>query len=142
MLKPVITVLIVTFAMTTTANRAEAVCAARTKISGEWKGDDGGTYYFRWAETGVWWVGLSPGGGDAWTNVFSGTYDARTKRITGNWSDVRSAGGYKDGKEKQGQITLELIGAGPDKEVQGFKKVQGTGWNFGATNWFAKCNDN
>ena len=139
MLKSAVTVLVVTFAMTTMAVQAEASCETRKHISGEWKADDGGTYHFRWAENGVWWIGLSPDGGNAWTNVFSGTYDNRTKKITGNWSDIRSGGGWKDAKEKQGQITLQLIGEGPDKEVKGFQKVQGTGWNFGATNWRQEC---
>jgi hypothetical protein len=126
--------------MSTTASDATASCAARTRITGIWKGNDGGTYHIRRVGNNVvWWVGFSSDGGDTWTNVFKGVLDERAMTIKGEWADARSRGGWKDGNEKAGQITLEVIGK-LDSNVQGFRKVQGTGWNFGADNWGPTCN--
>jgi hypothetical protein len=52
---------------------------------------------------------------------------------------VRSRNWQKS-DEKQGQITLKLQGD-IKKGLNGFTKVEGTGWNFGATSWRMECGD-
>jgi hypothetical protein len=118
----------------TLALDAEASCAARTRISGLWKGSDGGTYAIRRIDNNViWWMGQSADDGKSWTNVFKGVFDGK-KTITGEWVDVR---GWKQPKDGQGRLTLELIGT--EKALSGFKRVSATGAPFGATTWSFSC---
>jgi hypothetical protein len=83
--------------------------------------------------------GLNPRRGESWTNVFKGVFNEGKGTIAGEWSDVRSRNWQKS-DEKQGQITLKLQGD-IKKGLNGFTKVEGTGWNFGATSWRMECGD-
>jgi hypothetical protein len=140
MLKSVFTATAALIAMHTMTTDANAQCADRKRIGGVWKVDDGGTYFFRRVKGDVvWWVGLSPDGGESRTNVFKGVFNEGKGTITGEWSDVRSRNWQKS-DEKQGQITLKLQGD-IKKGLNGFTKVEGTGWNFGATSWRMECGD-
>jgi hypothetical protein len=66
-----------------------AQCVAATPppgLNGTYVGDDKGTYYISQFGADVWWVGMSPAGGKAFTNVFKGVRSGDS--IVGNWADV------------------------------------------------------
>ena len=114
---------------------AGAQCVSRKQITGVWKSDDGGTYTVRRIGSVVWWVGESSDGGRSFTNVFRGEIKGTT--ITGEWLDVRSAGGFK-GDTNRGTLTLRLVGT--LTALSGFNKVSDTG-GFGGKRWFFPCAD-
>lgn len=117
---------------------ADAQCSARTRITGIWLADDGGTYVVRrTGGTTIWWVGRSADGGKSFTNVFKGVRNGN--RITGDWADVLSQS--KEPSSGVGSLTLEINSSkqGNQEFFSGFKKVGGTGSGFGATNWRAEC---
>jgi hypothetical protein len=117
---------------------AAAQCTARTRISGIWLGDDGGTYVLRrTGGTTIWWVGRSADGGKSFTNVFKGVRNGN--RITGDWADVLSHN--KDPNSGIGSLILEINSTkqGNQEFINGFKKVGGSGAGFGASSWRAEC---
>ncbi len=68
---------------------ANSQCVAATPppdLNGTYVGNDRGTYYISQFGTDVWWVGMSPAGGKAFTNVFKGVRSGDV--IVGNWADV------------------------------------------------------
>ncbi len=62
----------------------------QANLTGVWNGNDGATYYLRQAGVVLWWVGMSAGGGQAFTNVYRGTRQGDT--VTGEWADVPLGG--------------------------------------------------
>jgi len=117
---------------------ADAQCSARTRITGTWLADDGGTYVVRrTGGTTIWWLGRSADGGKSFTNVFKGVRNGN--RITGDWADVISQS--KDPNSGVGSLVLEINATkqGNQEFISGFKKVGGSGAGFGATNWRAEC---
>lgn len=77
-------------------------------LTGEWRGNDGSTYYIRQVRSTVWWAGFSgransPSLGLKYSNVFRGTISGST--IRGNWVGLprgETLGG--------GSLTLKIEG--------------------------------
>jgi hypothetical protein len=112
---------------------SSAQCVSRSKISGKWLSDDGGTYLVRRADNNViWWMGQSGDDGRSWINVFRGVYDPKSNTFTGEWSDVHATN--FTGPGNQGTLTLRLNGT--LTAVNGFDKVSATGAPFGGKWWF------
>ena len=65
---------------------------APLSLTGEWRSNDGGTYYVRHIGNVVWWIGLSGGNdGRTYSNIFRGmitTLDVYGRGIEGEWVDV------------------------------------------------------
>jgi hypothetical protein len=92
-------------------------------LTGTWSADDGGTVYIRQVGTTVWWVGHSPDGWKAATNVFRGTIGE--KELTGEWVDTPA--GKNEGK---GTLTWKLVRR--DGKVVELEKIRQDGDGFGA----------
>jgi hypothetical protein len=107
-----------------------AMCEAPRRLTGEWKANDGGTYWIRQVGNQVWWVGTSSDGGRTFTNTFRGTRDGA--EITGEFADVPR--GQILGS---GQLNLRLI-LGSTGSIRGIEKLSGP---FGAARWFKPCRD-
>lgn len=90
-------------------------------LSGQWRGNDGGTYYVNQVGNTVWWYGESGDGGATWTNVFHGTVQGN--RIVGDWSDVP-----KGRINQSGEMELQIDSAG---RVSAIRKTGG----FGGSVW-------
>jgi hypothetical protein len=125
------TVLPLASTIATPPQKAQALCAARTQLTGVWQANDGGTYYVRQRGNEVFWLGMSSDQGRSWTNVFHGTRNGNT--ITGTWADVP-----KGNIQSGGILNLNLQTNG--NAIFGFQKGSFTG-GFGGSRWFAPCND-
>ena len=57
-------------------------------LTGQWRCNDGGTYYVRQVGPEVWWYGRSADGGRSFSNVFHGRIQGDGHAIAGRWADV------------------------------------------------------
>jgi hypothetical protein len=83
---------------------------APLSLTGQWRSNDGGTYYLRHIGNEVWWIGLSGGNdGRTYSNIFRGTittlpgYD---NIIEGEWVDVPRGTNMNAGK-----MSLDIYGS-------------------------------
>ncbi|NEZ54534.1 hypothetical protein [Adonisia turfae] len=90
-------------------------------LSGQWRGNDGGTYYLNQIGNTLWWYGESGDGGSTWTNVFHGTIQGN--RVVGEWSDVP-----KGRINQSGDMELQIDSAG---RLSATRKTGG----FGGSVW-------
>ncbi|MEM7795020.1 MAG: hypothetical protein AAF579_11300 [Cyanobacteria bacterium P01_C01_bin.118] len=90
-------------------------------LSGQWQGNDGGTYYINQIGNTVWWYGESSDGGATWTNVFHGTVQGN--RVVGEWSDVP-----KGRIDQAGEMELQIDSVG---RLSAIRKTGG----FGGSVW-------
>jgi hypothetical protein len=108
---------------------ANATCLPPTSFYGEYRADDGGTYYVRQIGNDVWWVGMSSDNGKSWTNVFHG--QIKGNRFAGGWLDVPKGG---NASKNAGKLTVTF------DTFQRFKKVDSpTGPS--ASRWEWVCHD-
>jgi hypothetical protein len=78
-------------------------------LTGEWRGNDGSTYYIRHDKRTIWWVGFngrgdSPSLGLGYSHVFRGTISGST--ISGDWVDVPRG----ERPWRRGRLTLTITG--------------------------------
>jgi hypothetical protein len=91
-------------------------------LTGEWRGNDGSTYYIRQVgRTAIWWAGFSgransPSLGLKYSNVFRGTISGST--IRGNWVGVPRGDALGGGV-----LTLKIEAGNPPT----LRKESGTG---------------
>ena len=70
-----------------------------TTLTGEWRSNDGGTYYLRQIGDTLWWNGMSGGNdGRTYNNVFKGTITYVNNTIVGEWADVPRGTNMNAGK--------------------------------------------
>jgi hypothetical protein len=90
-------------------------------LTGQWKGNDGGTYLLRQVGTTLWWLGQSGDGGRSWKHVFNGTIQGDL--VSGRWADLPGGG-----STNSGEFRLRI--------VSGTKlQIEGSGGAFGCTEW-------
>ena len=94
---------------------------AAQDLTGQWRANDGGTYYINQIGNTVWWYGESGDGGATWTNVFHGTI--QSNRVVGEWSDVP-----KGRIDSSGEMELQIDSAG---QLRATRKTGG----FGGSVW-------
>ena len=110
--------------LATAGGIAQAQCVVSPDMTGVWRGNDTGAYYVRQVGSTIWWVGMSPDNGRAFTNVFNGVRDGDVVR--GTWADVPQGRGASSGT-----LTLRLTGGA---NVLGFEVIQMSG-GFSGNRW-------
>jgi hypothetical protein len=90
-----------------------ATGAAAQGLTGQWRANDGGTYWLRQAGDQIYWYGEN---GTAFTNVYHGTMDAN--RIHGTWADVPRGGATSSGEMSLRIVNADLIVA--ERRTGGF----------------------
>jgi hypothetical protein len=106
--------------------------APNEDLTGAWTADDGATYYLHQDGNEIWWFGISQDGGRSFANVFRGTRQPTSPRITGNWADMPIGA-----SRQQGQLALSIVhiaappGGTPSIELRKMSENGG----FGASRW-------
>jgi hypothetical protein len=123
-----IALVLVTGAGTAPAQRSEGARAEAVDLTGEWRANDGGTYWIRQIGTRVWWTGFSGSAntttmGLSFSNVFYGRISGST--IIGSWADVP-----RGATRSNGTLTLLIRGTANPILV----RTDATG-GFGASIW-------
>jgi hypothetical protein len=95
---------------------------AQPGLTGVWTSNDGGTYYIHQIGRDVWWVGLSNGNGNFFTNVFHGTIQG--SYVFGQWSDVPLGRTHN-----WGTLTLQIISVSHLIRVGQTGQFSGSDWN-------------
>jgi serine/threonine-protein kinase len=70
----------------TTVQLVVAAPMPRAALTGQWIGNDGGTYYLREDGEALYWYGERSASNPAWSNVFEGKISGDT--VDGAWADV------------------------------------------------------
>jgi|SaaInlStandDraft_4_1057021.scaffolds.fasta_scaffold08810_3 hypothetical protein len=95
---------------------------ASANLTGQWKSNDGGTYYIQQNGQNVFWYGERKLNNPQWANVFKGTRHGQN--ITGPWSDVPK------GKSRNKGV-LKLRAKHDDNVIVALSKTGG----FGGSKW-------
>ncbi|MDN0075071.1 hypothetical protein QU481_09210 [Crenobacter sp. SG2303] len=74
-------------------------------LTGQWRCNDGGTYYIRQVDLEIWWYGRSANGGQGFSNVFHG-FIQKSGRIEGRWADVPMGR-----MQNSGKLVLQIGGS-------------------------------
>jgi hypothetical protein len=99
----------------------EFIIAQTSDLTGQWRGNDGGTYYIRQVGSQVFWFGENSSDRTSWSNVYHGTISRGV--ITGSWADVPK-GRYRN----NGTLTLRIASS------RRIVRTNVTG-AFGGTEW-------
>lgn len=102
-------------------SHASTLGPVTANLTGQWRCNDGGTYYLRQLGNKVWWFGRSKDNGASWTNVFHGTIHGQ--RIVGQWADV------PHGKARSsGRMTLHIQSPGSLRSIHKTGGFGGSAW--------------